>query len=159
MSLSNLAASVLLLLAGPAGAASTPQDFDGLMRELAAAWEVQDTPRALACFTSDATYMQPPDQQLYRGTRELEKLFDGLQPSTFMALHEVAFDQRRQVGFAEFSFGRTGSGSAVHGVVVVRLRDGRIASWREYFESGPEAFSDFVAEEGKQWKWTGQDLE
>ena len=60
---------------------------------------------------------------------------------------------------AEFSFGRAGSGGAVHGVVVVEVREGRIASWREYFVKGPEAFSEFVAEEGKAWRWTARDLE
>ena len=102
--------------------------------------------------------MQPPDQQLYRGTAELEKLFAGLRSGTFMTFHHLAFDPRTQVGFGEFSFGREGAARADHGVAVVTLREGRISSWREYFEEGPASFADFVKVEGKAWKWTGQDL-
>ena len=42
--------------------------------------------------------------------------------------------------------------------MVIRLRDGRIASWREYFQDGPSSFDDFVRVDGKAWKFTGKDL-
>lgn len=132
--------------------------FERLMGTLAQAWSKQDTRLALSCFSSDAVYMQPPDQQLYRGTAELEKLFGGLRPGTVMTFHTLAFDARKQVGFGEFSFGSSGEPTADHGVVVVQLRDGRIASWREYFESGPASFADFIGVDGKTWKWTVKDL-
>jgi hypothetical protein len=150
----------VLLLPAQAGAArgATAADFERVMATLAAAWSTQDTRLALECFTADALYMQPPDLQLYRGTAELEKLFAGLRPGTFMRFHNLAFDANTQVGFGEFSFGRMGAAKADHGVVVVTLRGGRIALWREYFQEGPNAFADFVKVEGKTWKWTGKDL-
>jgi ketosteroid isomerase-like protein len=128
------------------------------MTTLADAWSRQDTQLALDCFTADAVYMQPPDLQLYRGRAELEKLFAALRPGTSMQFHNLAFDPAGQVGFGEFSFGRAGAPTADHGVVVVTLRDGRIASWREYFQQGPASFAEFVAIEGKRWKWTGETL-
>jgi ketosteroid isomerase-like protein len=112
----------------------------------------------LDCFTPEAVYMQAPDLQLYRGTAELEKLFAALRPGTFMTFHSLAFDETTQVGFGEFSFGRSGAATADHGVVVATVRDGRIAHWREYFQEGPGAFADFVRVEGKSWKWTSKDL-
>jgi hypothetical protein len=137
---------------------ATVAEFERVMGSLAAAWSSQDTRRALECFTSDAVYMQPPDLQLYRGSAELGKLFDGLRPGTFMQFHTLAFDARTQVGFGEFSFGRSGAAAADHGVVVVTLRSGRIALWREYVQEGPASFPDFVREEGKTWKWRAKDL-
>jgi ketosteroid isomerase-like protein len=137
---------------------TTAADFERTMATLAEAWSKQDTARALQCFTVDAIYMQPPDLQLYRGTAELAKLFAGLRPGTSMTFHHLAFDEKAQIGFGEFSFGRSGAATADHGVVVVTLRDGRISSWREYFEGGPASFADFVRIEGKTWKWTAKDL-
>jgi hypothetical protein len=113
----------------------------------------------LECFTADAVYMQPPDLQLYRGRAELEKLFAALRPGNFMKFHNLAFAPKAQVGFGEFSFGRAGAAKGDHGVVVVTLRDGRIALWREYFQEGPGSFADFVSVEGKNWKWTARDLQ
>jgi len=75
-----------------------------------------------------------------------------------MQFHSAAFDTESQAGLAEFSFGRHRS-TAVHGVVRVTLSGGRISSWREYFESGPASFEEFVAVDGKTWKWTAASLE
>ena len=130
------------------------------MSSLAHAWSTQDTELALGCFTEDALYMQPPDQQLYRGAEELRKLFAALRPGTIMKFHHLAFDEASQTGFGEFSFGYEDTETADHGVVVVKLRDGRIASWREYFEKGPASFEEFIDPEGeKTWEWTAEDLQ
>jgi ketosteroid isomerase-like protein len=41
--------------------------FVKLMQTLAAAWNAGDTDRALACFSDDAVYMEPPGEQRYEG--------------------------------------------------------------------------------------------
>lgn len=133
--------------------------FHDLMRCLADAWTRQDTGQGLACFTEDAVYMQPPDQQLYRGHGELRKLFAALKAGTLMTFHHLAFDELAQVGFGEFTFGSSGSGKADHGIVVAELRQGRIAFWREYFREGPPAYADFIKQDGKSWKWTAERLD
>jgi len=130
--------------------------FVALMERLADAWSRQDTERGVACFTDDAVYMQPPDEQLFRGRAELRKYFGALKPGTTMKFEHLAFDERAQRGFGEFTFGSVGAAKADHGVTVVEVREGRIASWREYFVEGPAAFPDFIAQEGKSWKWTIQ---
>jgi ketosteroid isomerase-like protein len=155
----ELSLILLLLPADPAAAReSTVAEFEKLMGTLAQAWSKQDTGQALGCFTADAVYMQPPDLQLYRGRGEMEKLFGAIRPGTFMRFHHLAFDVKAQVGFGEFSFGRSGATKADHGVVVLTLREGRIALWREYFQEGPGTFAEFVSVEGKTWKWTAKDL-
>ena len=145
----------------PTPVASTGLDeagFTTLMKRLAEAWSMQDTEQGLSCFAEDAIYMQPPEEQLYRGHGDLRKLFAAVKPGTRMELHGLAFDERAQVGFGKFTFGRVGEAKADHGAVVVELRDGRIGVWREYFKEGPARFSDFIAVEGKKWKWTGAKL-
>jgi ketosteroid isomerase-like protein len=134
------------------------QAFKALLNELAAAWAVQDTQAALDCFHADCTYMQPPDQQLYRGQAELGKLFSGLKPGTFMKLHNMSFDLLTQVGLVEFSFGMDGQEMADHGVAVVKLKEGLIHAWREYLAKGPADFERFTSVDGKDWQWTGDKL-
>ena len=150
---------LLLPLVTPPAGAATAADFQAVLDALARAWSRQDTRGALELFTEDALYMQPPDLQLYRGREELAKLFGALRPGTLMTFHHVALDAKAQVGFGEFSSGHAGAARADHGVVVVGLRDGRIASWREYFQDGPSSFDDFTRVEGKAWKFTAKDLE
>jgi kynurenine formamidase/ketosteroid isomerase-like protein len=155
----SLVLAVCLLAAAPAAAAPASQNaFAELLDRIARAWAARDTEAALACFAPDAIYMQPPDQQLYRGREELRVLFDGLSAGTFMRFHNVAYDASRQVGLAEFSFGNKGQARADHGVVVATLRDGRVFTWREYWVNGPADFAAFTAVDGKQWRWTAEAL-
>ena len=97
----------LTLTAGPAVLGETPgstaAELQALLQSLARAWSEQNTPAALACFTPDALYMPPPDQQLYRGRDDLRALFDGLRGGTQMQFHNVAFRPESQVGFGEWT--------------------------------------------------------
>jgi ketosteroid isomerase-like protein len=130
------------------------EGFVALMERLADAWSRQDTERGIECFTEDAVYMQPPQEQLFRGRAELRKYFGALKPGTTMKFHHLAFDERAQRGFGEFTFGSVGAAKADHGVTVVEVREGKVGSWREYFVEGPAAFPEFIAQDGKRWKWT-----
>ena len=146
--------SLLLListLAGCAvhGRAAEPvpdQQFTALMQELATAWNEGDARRAAACFTADAVYSEPPAKQLYRGREALFEFFGGDKgrPGQMsMQWHHLAFNPETQVGFGEFSFTY---GSTAHGVAVVRVRDGKIANWREYWYESDLPWPDFVRE-------------
>lgn len=128
-------------------------DFRALMERLATAWGAQDTEAAIACFTPDAVYMQPPDVQFYTGHDQLRAYFGALKPGTYLHYHQLWFDEITQMGGAEFSFGGAGKPTADHGVIIVRLREGQIAHWREYVQKGPADFGQFIATEGKAWQW------
>lgn len=136
----------------PEGVSET--EFKAIMNRLADAWTRQDTERALACFTEDALYMEPPDIQLYEGHAQLRPYFAALKPGTFMRFHNLWFDEVRQTGAGEYSFGEQADKTADHGVVVVELRHGRIAVWREYQQKGPVGFEEFIDKANKQWRWT-----
>jgi hypothetical protein len=104
--------------------------FDGLMRTLAHAWSTGDARAATDCFADDIVYVEPPDRQRYVGLAALFELSGGDDPSPMsMIWHHLAFDPERQIGFGEYTFrGRR----QYHGIVVVQLREDRIARWREY---------------------------
>lgn len=143
--------AVLVLACPLAGCApGTPEGaidesgFRRLMETLAAGWTEGDARKAAECFTEDAVYVEPPDKQVYRGREELYEFFGGDAGRTEpmrMIWHHLVFDERNQIGAGEFTFEY---GGAVHGMVIVRLRDGRIANWREYWYESPLAWEEFT---------------
>jgi ketosteroid isomerase-like protein len=130
------------------------QQFEALMERLARAWSEQDTEAGVACFTEDALYREPPDIQLYIGHDQLRPYFAALTPGTYMRFHHLWFNEATQGGAGEYSFGSEGDRVVDHGVAVVEIRDGRIASWREYQRKGTPDFEAFISPEGKTWQWT-----
>jgi hypothetical protein len=99
--------------------------FVALMDDLADAWMRGDTERALARFTDDARYVEPPDVQRYVGRDELRTYFGGDDPpSMSLAWHHLVFDDAEQVGAAEYTY--VGD-STYHGIALVRLEGDRIA--------------------------------
>jgi hypothetical protein len=67
--------------------------------------------------------------------------------------HQVWFNAVEQRGCVEFTFWRERAEEADHGTIVVELRNGLIAFWREYVQRGPADFTDFTAVRGKRWRW------
>jgi hypothetical protein len=128
-------------------------EFRTLLEELARAWETQNPAAAVDLFTPDATYLQPPDVQFFVGHSQLRSYFGAVAAGTRMEWHSVWFDSVSQLGAGEFSFGVAERANATHGVAIVQLRDGRIASWHEYLQTGPASRADFLGPEGKDWKW------
>jgi ketosteroid isomerase-like protein len=148
----SVLAPLVLLSATPvpsSGAAphATPSDevaFRQLMQRLADGWNEGDARRAADCFTEDAVYTEPPDKQEYRGRQKLYEFFGGdlgRKASMHMVWHHLAFNASTQVGLGEFTFEY---GSKAHGVVVVKLRDGRIAHWREYYYESALSWEEFI---------------
>jgi SnoaL-like domain len=90
--------------------------FAALAERLANAWIDLDTEAAVACFTADAVYIEPPDIQLFRGREQLRAYFGALREGTTMALRHVWFAEDSQCGALDFSFGQTAAPTAVHGV-------------------------------------------
>jgi hypothetical protein len=92
----------------------------------------------------NAIYTEPPDKQVYRGREALFRFFGGAtgRPGQMtMRWHHLAFDPATQIGFGEFSFTY---GTTVHGVAVIRLRQGKIANWREYWYESTLPWDQFI---------------
>lgn len=120
--------------------------FRTVMEELADAWNRGDARAAANCFTEDATYSEPPDRQLFRGREALFEFFGGSggrAGAMQMEWHNLAYNPETAVGFGEFSFTY---GSTSHGIVAVKLRDGKIANWREIFYDSELSWDAFVSE-------------
>ena len=70
--------------------------FRQLLETIARAWNEGDTATALACFTDDARYTEPPDTQHYEGRQEFFEFFGGDDPPPmWMAWHTILFDPDR----------------------------------------------------------------
>jgi ketosteroid isomerase-like protein len=123
-----------------------PREFESLLDRLAEGWNQGDARKAAECFTEDALYVEPPDRQIYRGRGELYRFFGGGagRPGAMsMTWQNRVFDERRQIGFGEFTFGY---GSQVHGSDFLELRDGKIQSWREYWYESDLEYPAFVGD-------------
>lgn len=125
----------------------TQVEFVELLNTVSTGWNTGDARKAADCFTSNAVYSEPPDKQLYKGRQALYEFFGGDAGRTTpmsMEWHHIAFNTQTNVGLAEWTF-KYGS-SIAHGVVVVGVRDGKIANWREYFYESDLDWSDFINE-------------
>jgi uncharacterized protein (TIGR02246 family) len=123
----------------------TQRQFEALMHAVAAGWNEGDARKSADCFTEDAVYIEPPDRQVHRGREALHAFFRGVKPAppTRMVWHHLAFDARNQVGFGEYTFH---GNSRYHGIVVVKLRDGRISRWREYQYKSDQSWEEFTGQ-------------
>jgi hypothetical protein len=117
--------------------------FRAMLETIGRAWNEGDTHTALACFTDDARYTEPPDTQHYEGREQLYEFFGAEDPPPMtMSWHTIVFDEGEQIGAAEYTF--TGT-NTYHGVVVVRLREDLIANWREYQHRSDLEWEAFTA--------------
>ena len=108
----------------------TRADFQRLLATIAEGWNTGDARKAADCFTEDAVYTEPPDRQEYIGRDALYEFFGGSAPPPMsLSWHHTAFDKDRQIGFGEYTFQ---GNNRYHGVVVIRIRDGKVSNWREY---------------------------
>src|SRR5215207_10741520 len=124
---------------------STITEFEYLMQTISDGWNEGNAPKAAACFSEDAIYVEPPDVQLYHGRDELYQFFGGDQgPDTPMKMtwHHLAFNEDEQIGFGEYTFVMH---RRYHGIVVVRIESGLIKQWREYQYRAELNWEDFTS--------------
>lgn len=111
----------------------TPADFAKLMERVANGWNQGNARLAADCFSDDALYSSPPSRRMRHGQAELYEYFGGAKgrPAPMhMEWHHLAYDPESGIGFGEYTF-RYKKYQA-HGVVVARMRNGKIRNWREY---------------------------
>ena len=58
-----------------------------------------------------------------------------------MVWHNIVFDEETQLGSGEFTFTY---GDSVHGVTMIKVRDGLISNWREYWYGSPLSWEAFT---------------
>ncbi len=102
------------------------------MQTIADGWNEGNAPQAADCFSEDAIYVEPPEKQLYHGRSELYEYFGGDHGTDIpmkMTWHHLAFNEKEQIGFGEYTFEMHGR---YHGIVIVKIKAGLISQWREY---------------------------
>jgi hypothetical protein len=50
-------------------------EFERLMQTVAEGWNEGNATKATDCFSEDASYVEPPDKQLYHGRAQLYEFF------------------------------------------------------------------------------------
>jgi ketosteroid isomerase-like protein len=122
----------------------TAARFKDLMRTVAAGWNEGNAKKAADCYTEDALYVEPPDKQVYVGRKALYEFFGGEKkpdPPMKMTWHHLAFDEESQTGFGEYTFQMN---NRYHGIVVVKIKSGKISNWREYQYKSDLEWREFV---------------
>jgi hypothetical protein len=59
-----------------------------------------------------------------------------------MTWHHLLFDEEAQIGAGEYTFQMN---NRYHGIVIVKLRDGKISNWREYQYQSTLDWQNFTA--------------
>ena len=121
------------------------EGFRALMEHVAAGWREGNAAKAVEYFSEDALYEEPPRKQFHSGRADLFEFFGGekgTERPMHMTWHHLVFDPATQVGAGEYTFRLN---RQYHGVVMVQVRGGRIARWREYQTESSLSFEEFSA--------------
>jgi SnoaL-like domain len=124
----------------------TANEFETLMQTVASGWSEGNARKAADCFAEDAIYTEPPDKQLYKGRDALFIFFggeEGRKSAMKMTWHHLMFSETKQIGSGEFTFEY---GGKVHGMVIVKIVDGKIKNWREYWYESDLSWEKFIGE-------------
>ena len=140
-----LGLALLVMVAGNALGGRGPKQvstpaFQKLMQTVADGWNEGNARKAADCFAVDSVYAEPPG--------ELYQFFGGdkpPQPAMSMEWHHLVFDPETQIGTGEYTFQMK---ERHHGIVIVKLKDGLIASWREYQYQSSLSWREFAGESG-----------
>jgi hypothetical protein len=127
-----------------AGSRMSAGEFNTLMSRLGSAWNSNDARLAADCFTEDAIYSSPPSARVRQGREALFEFFGGSQGRPrpmHMEWHHVIFDEANQLGAAEYTFSYE---ARTHGMVIVKIREGKIANWREYEVESSASWEEIV---------------
>src|SRR5258708_26493825 len=117
------------------------QKFEELMETIATGWNTKNAKIAVACFTDEAVYIEPPNKQLIKGKVELYQYFGGDAGADMkLTWHNLFFNEAKQSGAGEYTFEM--NGMIHHGVAVVETENEKIKFWREYDVAASLSYKD-----------------
>jgi hypothetical protein len=120
--------------------------FQKLIGTLTDAWDSNNARQAADCFTEDAMFSAPPDPEIRKGRPALFEFFGGQQgrPKAVSILwHHLIFDPATQIGAGEYTFTYQ---VRTHGMVILRIANGKIANWRQYAVESRMNWEEMVGE-------------
>lgn len=117
-------------------------ELRNLIENLAEAWRRRDYAAAAHTFTEDVRYADPL-RYSFQSRDDLRAFFedDGGYPQR-VVFRTILFDEEQQTGAAEYTYEGT---HRYHGVVLLRVRDGKISHWREYQHIDPREWEEFAS--------------
>jgi hypothetical protein len=118
----------------------TSSDFDDLLTALARGWTNREYSSVAACFADAVYYSDPQNYTLNDRTSLLAFFEDDDDEPQSCTFHNQVFDDIRQLGVAEYTYEGT---FRYHGTVWIELKDGKIATWREYQHKSDKDWKDF----------------
>ena len=107
-------------------------EFTDILTQISTGWNEGNARMAADVFAGDAVYEEPPRKQYYRGQPAIFEFFGGekgFDRPMKMTWHHVAFDEDTQIGFGEYTFAMN---KQYHGIVIIMIKNKKIARWREY---------------------------
>jgi hypothetical protein len=120
-------------------------EFDRLLETVAKGWNEGNARTAADCFDENAIYSAPPGPNIRKGRNTLYEFFGGAkgrEAPMSMKWHHLAFSERSQIGFGEYTFRYKDYQG--HGIVIVRTSSGKISNWREYEMQSDLTWEAFV---------------
>lgn len=127
------------------GGETSRERFVSIMETVAEGWNRGNTSLAASCFTEDALYSAPPSPGRH-GRTALYEYFGGAHGRELpmhMTWHNLLFDPAQQIGAGEYPFRYR---IQTHGLVIVKISNGRIRNWREYETSSSLDWDHFIGE-------------
>jgi SnoaL-like protein len=131
---------------GPAPGHLDQAGFQKLIGTLTDAWDSNNARQAADCFTEDAMFSSPPDPEIRKGRKALFEFFGGDKgrPKPVSILwHRLIFDPALQMGAGEYTFTYK---VRTHGMVILRIVNGKIANWRQYEVESRMNWEEMVGE-------------
>jgi SnoaL-like domain len=117
-------------------------EFNEMLKSLADAWKQRDYQSAANFFDTNVRYGDPL-RYSWTDRAKLLAFFEadeGYPQSTVW--HNVLFDEDQQIGAAEYTYQGT---HRYHGIVLIRIKDGKITNWREYQHIDPREWKEFIS--------------
>jgi len=118
----------------------TQDDFRLMLEMMADGWTNREYKMVAECFAQNLFYSDSLNYA-YTNKDELLKFFeddDGMPQKC--VFHRSVFDERGQIGAAEYTYSGT---NQYHGTVWLKLVEDRIVDWREYQHISGQTWDEF----------------
>ena len=115
-------------------------EFAAMLRRLADGWTGRDYETVAQHFAEDVFYSDPLNYTFHDRSSLLQFFRDDEGMPQSCRFHDLLFDEERQAGVAEYSYGGT---YVYHGTVWIELKEGLIISWREYQHRSDQEREEF----------------
>jgi len=126
-----------------AAAKIAADDFYRIMNAVAQSRSEGNASKAADMFAEDAVYSNPAGEQTRKGRAAIAKLFGGKGTTIAVRWHHLLFNEQEQIGAGEF----TQEGHRrFHGMVIVKMKNGKISNWREYQLPSNQSWEKFTDE-------------